>query len=364
MKNINYENLNLLNARYNDDFLSFFKTFLNKGQFVLGDYVDKFEDSLSKYVGTKYCIGVASGLDAMILSLIAKDYPPGSEIIVASNTYIATILAVIKSGNKPVLVEPDNLTCNINPSLVHERISSKTKAILVTHLYGKACDMHSVSKIAKKYGLDIFEDCAQSLGSKFLNKQTGSFGIGCHSFYPTKNLGALGDAGAITLNDKELYIKLRALRNYGSNIKYHNKYIGLNSRLDPLQAGFLSIKLKKIDEIIDKRRSNAILYHQNLTNKIIKPTVNKDYYDTYHIYNIRSEKRDQLKEFLKSNNIFTEIHYPIPPHKQEAYKKTFEGLKFPISEEIHNSTLSLPISPILNDEDIMYTIEKLNNFFE
>ena len=358
---IEYENLKKVNEKLFYKFQNNFNRFLESGWYILGKNVSKFEKEFAKFCTTKFSVGVASGLDALILAIDAFKFPKESEIIVASNTYIATILAIVKNGFKPILVEPDIKTYNINPNKIEEKITNRTRAILVTHLYGKACEMDKILEIAQKYNLKVIEDCAQAHGAKFKNQKVGSFGIGCFSFYPTKNLGALGDGGAITCNDEKYMQKLRALRNYGSNKKYYNEYIGYNSRLDEVQAGFLSIKLQILDDITKHKRKLAKIYLENLDDRFIKPVVNKDYFDVYHIFNIRYRKRDKLKEYLLKNGIKTEIHYPMPPHKQNAMKGIIQG-NYLISEEIHNTTLSLPISYFHTEEDIYKVCEIMNRF--
>jgi dTDP-4-amino-4,6-dideoxygalactose transaminase len=360
---IEYENLAKANKIFFDEFKSFFAEFLEKGWFILGENVKKFEEEFAKYCGAKFCVGVASGLDALILALEALDLPKGSEIIVPSNTYIATILAVIRAGFKPVLVEPDMRTYNIDPLKIRESITKNTKAIIVVHLYGKPCDMDPILEIVKEYGLILLEDCAQAHGAMYKNKKVGTFGIGCFSFYPTKNLGALGDAGAIVTDDEELAEKIKYLRNYGSLKKYQFDYIGYNSRLDEIQAGFLRIKLKYLDQITEHKRKLANIYLKELSDEFIKPVVSNDTYDVYHIFNIRYKSRDHLREYLLQNGIKTEIHYPIPPHKQKALKSIVRG-DYPISEEIHNTTLSLPISFFHTEEDIYRVVEVLNNYLK
>ncbi len=362
---IPYENLNILNKEFEPLFQEKFKQFLDKGWYVLGNEVKVFEESFAKYCGTRYCIGVANGLDALILGLQVFDFPKKSEVIVPSNTYIATILAIINAGLVPVLVEPDINTYNINPDLIETKITSKTKAIMIVHLYGQICQMDKIVEIAKKYQLEIIEDCAQSHGATFNGKKAGSFGkIGAFSFYPTKNLGTLGDAGAITTSDIKLYEKLKALRNYGSEKKYYNKYIGLNSRLDELQAAFLNVKLTHLDKITNHKLELSNLYDNGLTNKVIKPILASDYSHVYHIYNIRTDRRDELKSFLLENGINTEVHYPVSPNNQEGYQEYFAGTTFAISEEIHKTTLSLPISYATKEEEVKIVIEKINSFFE
>ena len=356
---IEYDNLRLVNEKLFVKFKKNFEDFLESGWFVLGSQVEKFEKDFSEYNKTKYCIGVASGLDALILAIDAFKLPKDTEIIVPSNTYIATILAIIRNGFKPVLVEPDINTYNIDPNKIEEQITKNTKAILVVHLYGKVCEMDKIISIAKKHSLKIIEDVAQAHGAKYKNKIAGSFGVGCHSFYPTKNLGAVGDAGAVTCNEKDYMNNIKSLRNYGSIKKYHNDDIGYNSRLDEIQAGFLSIKLKILDDINNHKRMLANLYHENLTNKVITPDINKDYFDVYHIFNIRHEDRDKLRKCLLENDIKTEIHYPVAPHKQKAMHKILKG-EFPISEEIHRTTLSLPISYFHTKEDVLRVCTVIN----
>lgn len=358
---IEYENLRLVNEKLFDKYKDSFDGFLKSGWFVLGSQVTKFEEQFSKFNNTKYCIGVASGLDALILAIDAFKFPKDGEVIVPANTYIATIMAIVRNGFKPVLVEPEIHTYNIDPTKIEEKITSKTKAIMVVHLYGKPCDMDSIMALAKKYNLQIIEDVAQAHGAMYKGKKVGTFGIGCFSFYPTKNLGALGDAGAITTNSDELAKKFKSLRNYGSVVKYYNDDLGYNSRLDEIQAGFLSIKLQVLDEITNHKRELARVYLENLSDEFIKPVVHEDYFDVYHIFNIRHNKRDELREYLLTNDIKTEIHYPLPPHKQKAMVGILDG-EYPISEEIHNTTLSLPISYFHTKEDILEVCEKLNSF--
>ena len=358
---IEYENLQKVNKKLFEKYQNSFDTFLKSGWYVLGSQVEKFEKEFSDFCNTNYCVGVASGLDALILALDAFDLPKDSEVIVPSNTYIATILAIIRSGFKPVLVEPDIKTYNLNPVKIEEKITKNTRVILVVHLYGKACDMEKIVKIANEYNLKIIEDCAQAHGAKFKGRKVGSFGIGCFSFYPTKNLGALGDAGAITCNNKIYKDKLKSLRNYGSSKKYYNDDVGYNSRLDEIQAGFLSVKLEILDEITSHKRRLAKVYLENLSSEFIKPIVSDDFFDVYHIFNIRHNKRDELKEYLIKNNINTEVHYPISPNNQKSMKAYIEG-SYLISEEIHATTLSLPISYFHTQEDILEVCRVMNRW--
>ncbi|MCT8332220.1 DegT/DnrJ/EryC1/StrS family aminotransferase [Leptospira sp. 85282-16] len=360
---IDYENLKKLNAPFEEEFQKEFIEFLNSGWYILGDRTKLFEQEFARYLDVPFCIGVGNGLDAMIIALNSLELPSGSEVIVPSNTYIASILAILKAGYKPVLVEPDIATYNIDPLRIEEFITEKTKAILVVHLYGKSCQMDSISEIASKNNLYIIEDCAQSHGSEFKGKKTGTFGVGCFSFYPTKNLGALGDGGAIVTQDESLTLKFKTIRNYGSQRKYENELIGVNSRLDEIQSCFLRVKLKYLNLINNHKRKLANIYLNQLTSDVIKPVTHKDYFDVFHIFNIRTKKRDELKEFLLKNDIKTEIHYPIPPHKQKAMIGVLKG-SYPIAEEIHQTTLSLPISYFHTESDVLKVCETINSFFQ
>jgi dTDP-4-amino-4,6-dideoxygalactose transaminase len=359
---IAYEDLFQLNKPFLKSYKESFSDSLDKGWFILGNKVTEFETEFAAYCGSKYAAGLASGLDALVLALKYFEFPEGSEVIVPSNTYIATILAIYNNGLVPVLVEPDINTYNIDPSKIEEKIGSKTKAIMLVHLYGKACNMHPIMELSRKYDLKVIEDCAQSHGASYRGKKTGTFGdFGAFSFYPTKNLGALGDGGALLSNDIDAITKIKALRNYGCHEKYYNNYIGINSRLDEIQAGFLSIKLAHLDEINSHKRKLAKLYQENLKSDFILPVVADQFEDVYHIYAVRHPKRDQLREHLLANNIRTEIHYPVPPHQQIALKNRLRGA-FPISELIHQTTISLPISFYHTTTEVEEVIEKMNAF--
>ncbi len=360
---IEYENLAMLNAPFFDEYTKSFDKVLKSGWYILGNSVKQFEAEFAAYNKSAHCIGLASGLDAITLSIGAFGFEKGSEIIVPSNTYIATILSVMQNGMKPVLVEPAIDTYNIDPKKIEEAITPKTKAIVVVHLYGKSCDMDAITAICKKHNLKLIEDCAQSHGATFKGKHTGTFGeFGAFSFYPTKNLGALGDAGAVVCNDANLDKIIRRLRNYGSDVKYYNEVVGYNSRLDEVQAAFLSVKLKKLDEINTHKRKLAAIYLNDLKSDFIKPKVDTDYFDVYHIFNIRHEKRDELKEYLLKNEIKTEVHYPVSPSKQNALKGMLDKYEFPISEKIHQTTLSLPISYFHTETDVNRVVEVMNKF--
>ncbi len=360
---IKYEDLYKSNEPFIGEIKDAINEVVDSGWFVLGKAVENFEKQFSSYHGCLSTIGVASGLDALTIGIQALELKKGSEVIVPSNTYIATIMSIMENGCVPVLVEPDIGTYNISPSGIEAAVTDRTSAIVVVHLYGKVCEMDSILKIAQDKNLRVIEDCAQAHGAKFNGKLAGTFGdIGAFSFYPTKNLGAMGDAGAIICKDLEVAKKVRAIRNYGSERKYFNKYIGKNSRLDEIQAAILTVKLKRLDQITEHKRKLASLYHENLSENFILPKKNNSFYDVFHIFNVRHERRDELKKYLSDNGIETEIHYPVAPVNQEAMKSLFEGVKTPIAEEIHRTTLSLPISFCHKEEDIKHVITVMNKF--
>jgi dTDP-4-amino-4,6-dideoxygalactose transaminase len=360
---IEYENLGKVNEPYFTAFRRAFDEVLRSGWYILGNSVKTFEKDFAAYCGTSFCCGVANGLDALMLALKACSLEAGDEVIVPSNTYIATILAILHAGLQPVLVEPDILTYNIDPAKIEEKITDRTRAIMVVHLYGKLCDMERIMLLARKNNVKVIEDCAQAHGATFRNKKAGSFGdLGAFSFYPTKNLGALADAGSVTTSDEMLYQSVHTLRNYGSRVKYHNERIGYNSRLDEIQAAFLSVKLPYLDQLNKHKKNLAGLYFQGLKNDFIKPLVQENYSDVYHIFNIRHESRDALREFLLQHGIKTEIHYPIAPNKQPAMKGILDKEPTPVAEEIHRTTLSLPISFFHTPSDIERIIEVMNSF--
>ena len=365
---IKFLDLQAVNQQYKVELKLAFERVLDSGWYIMGDELREFETRFAAYCGTKFAIGVANGLDA--LTLIIRGYKElgylksGDEIIVPSNTYIASILAISANELIPVLVEPDINTYNLDPSLIEKHISSKTGGILPVHLYGQLCDMESIILIAKKYNLKVIEDCAQAHGAKdSLNIKAGNLGDAAgFSFYPGKNLGALGDAGAITTNDDELAATIRALLNYGSHIKYQNLYKGTNSRLDELQAAFLSIKLKRLDEEIAIKKRIVNRYLSEIKNsKIILPYVKEQDSHVWHLFVIRVFNREDLQTYLTTNKIQTVIHYPIPPHRQEAYKE-LNTWSFPVSEKIHSEVLSLPLSSVMKDEQVTKVIEVLNAY--
>lgn len=349
-----------------NDYLSgAFDRVFNRSWYIEGVEDEAFEKAFAEYCGTKYCVGVGNGLDALMLALKALNIGEGDEVIVPSNTYIATALAVTYVGAKPVFVEPDIRTFNINPALIEAAITEKTKAIMPVHLYGQACDMDSIMEVARKYGLRIVEDCAQAHGATYKGQKVGTFGDAAgFSFYPGKNLGALGDAGALVTNDKYLADKVRALGNYGSDYKYHHIYKGNNSRLDELQAAFLAVKLPHLDRMNVERRRIAQKYTEGIKNmKVITPYVPEECIPVWHIYGIRCPERDALEKHLNEKGIGTNKHYPIPMHLQECYKdlNIAQGV-LPIAEEISGTELSIPMYYGMTDEEVQYVIDAINEF--
>lgn len=365
IKFLDLQKINLLHKEEIENAL--LETF-RSGWYLLGDKVKTFEQQLASYCQTPNAIGVANGLDA--LRLIFKAYielgfmKPGDEVLVPANTYIASILALSDNGLVPILVEPNIDTYNIDLDKIEEKISPKTKAILLVHLYGSIVFDENLVEIAKKYNLKIVEDNAQAIGASWQGIKSGNLGDAAgFSFYPGKNLGALGDAGAVTCKDNELATCIRALGNYGSHQKYVNKYQGLNSRLDELQATVLTVKLNYLDEENKRRQAIAERYLSEIKNpKIILPQHKIEQSShVYHLFVIRTEQRDELQKYLEENGVQTLIHYPIPPHQQEAYQE-WNSLSFPITEQIHQEVLSLPISPVMTDEEVTKVINLLNNF--
>lgn len=342
-----------------------FKKVYKNNYFILGEEVRKFEEDFAKFCGVKYCIGCGNGLDALYLILKACNIGVGDEVIVPCHTYIATALAVSYTGAKPVFVEPDIRTYNIDVNLIERAITKRTKAIIPVHLYGQLAEMDMIVDLVKKYDLKVIEDSAQAHGAEIKGKKAGSFGDAAgFSFYPGKNLGALGDGGAVVTDDEDLAFKVKSIRDYGSFKKYYNKYKGINSRLDEIQAAFLNVKLRYLNKWNDYRSYIANMYLQNIENeKIIKPYVTENSKPVWHLFIIRCEDRDKLKEYLEEKDIGTLIHYPIPIHLQEAYKdlKYKEG-DFPIGEQIASQVLSLPIWYGMKKDEIGYVIETINNF--
>lgn len=365
---IKFLDLQKINLQYQQEIETKLVDVFRSGWYLMGKELANFEQNLTAYIGAKHSIGVANGLDA--LRLILRGYielgvmSVGDEIIVPSNTYIASILAISDNGLIPVLVEPKINTYNIDISKIEDKITPKTKGILIVHLQGRVVFSDHLKEIADKHGLKIIEDNAQAIGAEWNGLKTGNLGDAAgFSFYPGKNLGALGDAGAVTTNDDELAKAIRALANYGSNQKYVNIYKGLNSRLDEIQAAVLDVKLKYIDAENEARRAIAKRFINEINNpKIILPEYPDDEKEhVWHVFVIRTENRDQLQDYLTENGVQTIIHYPIPPHQQKAYQE-WSHLTFPVSEKIHQQVLSLPISPVMTNEEIEEIIYKINNY--
>lgn len=364
---IKFLDLHKINMRFETEFKTKFEAFLKSGWYILGDGVKQFESEFSAYCGTKYCIGTSNGLDA--LELIFKGYlelgvlQPKDEVIVPANTYIASIISIINTGLTPVLVEPDPKTFNIDVEEVEKHISAKTKAILAVHLYGQLCDMDSINKLAKHKNLLVIEDAAQAHGATNNIKKAGGFAdAAAFSFYPAKNLGALGDAGAITTNNEALAEVVFKLRNYGSSTKYVNDFIGSNNRLDEIQALFLSTKLKHLDTDNLRRQEIAKRYLSEVNN----PKIKLPFYDgssnhVFHLFVVLVDNRQEFINYLKVNKIESSIHYPTAPHQQKALYR-FNSLKFPLTEKIHETCVSLPISPVMTQEEVDQVITTINNY--
>jgi dTDP-4-amino-4,6-dideoxygalactose transaminase len=360
---IKFLDLKKINAPYEAAFLEKLKTVLDSGWYILGNEVAEFESNFASYCGTKYCIGVGNGLDALVL--IFKAYiqlgklQKGDEVIVPANTYIATILAILQADLIPVLVEPKLDTYNINPDLIQDKITFKTKAILVVHLYGQLAEIEMINEIANQNNLIVVEDAAQAHG---VAPHVPKGGASAYSFYPSKNLGALGDGGAVTTDDYALAKVIQSLRNYGTKTKYQTDYIGVNSRLDELQAAFLNVKLPHLD--LENNRGSAIAkrYLSEIKNdKIILPFWDLSENHVFHLFVIRTPKREELQRYLLENGIQTMIHYPVPPHMQKAFER-WNNLSFPVTEKIHNEVLSLPMSPVLTEDEVSLVIEKMNQW--
>lgn len=366
---ISFLDLKKINKPYETAFQEKLKSVLQSGWYILGNEVEVFESNFAQHCGTKHCIGTGNGLDALVL--IFKAYiqlgmlKKGDEVIVPANTYIASILSVLQAGLIPVLVEPKLETYNINPDLIAEKITPKTKAILAVHLYGQLAEMDTINEIAIANKLLVIEDAAQSHGAiiDFDNRKVGNLSnAAAFSFYPGKNLGALGDAGAVTTNDSELAKVIQSLRNYGSETKYYNEYIGVNSRLDELQAAFLNVKLPYLNSENQKRRIIAKCYLSRIKNdKLVLPYWDGTKNHVFHLFVIRTKNRNALQLYLKENGIESMIHYPIPPHKQKALA-SFNNLSFPVTEKIHDEVLSIPISPVMTMDEVNYVVSILNKY--
>ena len=366
---IKFLDLQKINAQFADEIQAATERVIRSGWYLLGEEVKLFETKYAQYIGTKYCIGVANGLDA--LRLILKAYiemgmmQEDDEIIVPANTYIASVLAITDNRLKPIFVEPDINTYQIDESLIENAITPKTKGIMIVHLYGQCAYTEKIGELCEKYNLKLIEDNAQAHGCIYtaLNKKTGSIGDASgHSFYPGKNLGALGDGGAVTTDNEELANTIRALANYGSTKKYVSDFQGLNSRLDEIQAAILNVKLKYLDQDTEKRRNVARYYIDKINNpEIVLPKIKDWNSHVFHLFTIRTKHRDKLQQYLTENGVQTLIHYPIPPHKQECYKQ-YNAISLPVTELIHNEVLSLPISQVMELEEIRNVNTLINNW--
>jgi len=370
---IKFLDLLKINSKHETEISESIRKVINSGWYILGETLEEFEKNYKKFCNVKYCFGVANGLDALIIILRAYIESgvmhEGDEVLVPANTYIASILAISHSKLKPILIEPEITSYNIDPAMIEEKISPRTKAIMPVHLYGQVCEMNSVLQIAEKYNLKVIEDSAQAHGAIYEDKRTGSIGNAAgFSFYPGKNLGALGDAGAITTNDDELAFVISALRNYGSHYKYYNEYKGFNSRLDEIQAAILKVKLKYLDDENQRRREIAQYYNDNIKNdRISLPKINSklpiknNLNHVWHIYAVRTEKRDSLQQHLLEYDIQTNIHYPLPTHKQIAYKE-LSTENYPITEKIHKEILSIPMGSHIELSDMEIIVDALNKY--
>lgn len=356
-----------ITAKYADEFHKAVLRVTDSGWYLQGKENQTFEDDYAKYIGTKYCVGVANGLQALELMIRAckmlNKWDDGDEIIVQANTYIATILSISQNNLKPVLVDPNPNTLELDLEDIKNAIGPKTRGLMLVHLYGRCLFNEEIEKLCQDNNLKLFEDNAQAHGCSYNGRKTGSLGtVAAHSFYPGKNLGAFGDAGAITTNDKEIADLVRVLGNYGSSKKYVFDYVGENSRLDEMSAAVLDVKLKYLDSDNNRRKEIARMYYQGLKNpKVSYPSILQEEKNVFHQFPVFTEERDRLQNYLKDNDIGTMIHYPIPPHKQAAYKE-WNNLSYPVTEKIHATELSLPMSPTLTNEQVKYVIETINNW--
>jgi dTDP-4-amino-4,6-dideoxygalactose transaminase len=360
---IPFLSLKATNQIYESQISENFSQILDKGWYILGERLQQFEIEFAQYCGVKHCIGVANGLDALTILLKASDFPEKSEVIVPANSYIATMLAVSNTNLTPIPVEPFLDNYLIDYQAIEQAITPKTKAILVTHLYGKCCEMDNINALARKHNLKVFEDAAQAHGATYKGNKAGNLSDGAgFSFYPSKNLGAMGDGGAITTNDDALAARIKALRNYGSNNKYIFDYQGYNSRLDEIQAAILSLKLPNLDNENEYRRHIAKRYLSEINNpKIMLPTADSLENDAWHLFVVRTEEREKLRIFLNEKGIGTEVHYPVSPHKQLAYQE-WQNLGLPITEKIHQQVLTLPLNIALTEIEVTYIVKSVNQF--
>lgn len=364
---VEFLDLKKLNSQYRDELLLACQSVIDSGRYLMGDFLAAFEEDFARYCGVRHCVGVANGLDALTLTLRAwiemGVLQPGDEVVVPANTYIASVLAIMHSGLKPVFAEPDTATANISLSGIMSCVTSRTRAILPVHLYGRLVDMQPIVDFAQAEGILILEDSAQAHGASLDGKKSGSWGDASgFSFYPGKNLGALGDGGAVTTNNAELADVIRALGNYGSRQKYHNDFVGQNSRLDEIQAAMLQIKLRHLDEAIKGRRLVAESYRKHIRNEhVILPDAGDEAQHVWHLFVVRTARRAELQSHLASKGVQTLVHYPLPPHRQRALQQ-FAELSLPVTERLHDEVLSLPISPLLIPDDVSRVVDAVNSF--
>ena len=363
MRDIPFLDLGLVNARRSDEIETAMRAVIQRGVYISGPEVERFEAAFARYCGTRHCISVGNGLDALRLMLQASGLQPGDEMLVPANTFIATILAVVANGLEPVLVEPDPLTFLVDPTQAAAAITSRTRAIMAVHLYGSCAGMDALRDLAARHGLMLYEDAAQAHGASSLGLKAGAFGVAAgFSFYPTKNLGALGDGGAITTDDDRLTEDLRALRNYGSDRKNEHRLLGCNSRLDELQAAVLYAELRYLDEDNTRRREIASVYLREIRNgKIVLPIAGEPLSHVWHLFVVRTDDRAALQRHLQGRGIGTAIHYPTAPHHQPALAR-FSGLSLPVTERLHKEVLSIPLHPALSDDDVARIVDAMNNF--
>jgi len=364
MIRINANQLDRGYLKYKDEYDKAVIETLESGWYIMGKRGEEFEKEFAKCIGSEYCVGLNSGLDALILAFRALGIGKGDEVIVPANTYIASVIGITENGATPIFVEPDEFH-NLDASKIEEKISDSTKAVLAVHLYGQAANMADIKRITDKYNLYLIEDCAQSHGAKYQEKTTGIWGdIGCFSFYPTKNMGAFGDSGAIVTNNEDIYERIRMLRNYGSKFKYQNEIIGVNSRLDEIQAALLLVKLSHYEELREERARLAEKYLKGINNsKLELPRVRENAESVWHLFVITTNEREKFQKYMDKNNVNTQIHYPIPPHLSNAYK--YLGYKegsFSITEDYANTVLSLPLYDGMTDEEIQYVIDITNKY--
>ncbi|KQS23898.1 DegT/DnrJ/EryC1/StrS aminotransferase family protein [Dyadobacter sp. Leaf189] len=360
---IPFLDLNLVNAPYLKTIEEASLRVIRSGWYILGNELKAFEEAFAGYCEAQHCVGVANGLDAITLILKALDFPPGSEVIVPANTYIASVLPLSYLHLKPVFVEPDRNTMLLDPALIEAAITSETRAIITVDLYGRSCEMDQIMQLAAKHNLKVITDAAQAHGTYYQHKKTGGIAHAtAFSFYPTKNLGALGDAGAVVTSDAELAEKIRYLRNYGSLQRYKNDYQGVNSRLDEIQAAILNVKLPYLDAENTTRRQIAKRYLEEINLEALTlPPADRIQEDSWHLFVVRHPQREELISYLDSKNIQTNVHYPLPIHKQQAYA-SLNDLSFPITEQIHREVVSLPLNPVLKEDEVTYIIETVNQF--